>query len=71
MLADLGFKDVVSLNSVGSLKKDLPPGTFVSCSDYVGLQQGPATFFDAELKGGAPDGQQPDPAVDSQACPWN
>ena len=53
-LADLGFRDVVSLNSVGSLKKDLPPGTFVSCSDYVGLQQGPATFFDEELKGGAP-----------------
>ncbi len=53
-LADLGFQDVVSLNSVGSLKKELPPGTFVSCSDYVGLQQGPATFFDQELKGGAP-----------------
>lgn len=53
-LADLGFTDVVSLNSVGSLKRELPPGTFVSCSDYVGLQQGPATFFDRELKGGAP-----------------
>jgi len=53
-LAGLGFQDVVSLNSVGSLKKELPPGTFVSCSDYVGLQQGPATFFDTELKGGAP-----------------
>lgn len=53
-LADLGFRDVVSLNSVGSLKADLPPGTFVSCSDYVGLQQGPATFHDTELKGGAP-----------------
>ncbi len=53
-LADLGFQDIVSLNSVGSLKADLPPGTFVSCSDYVGLQQGPATFFDTELKGGAP-----------------
>ncbi|MBI5771310.1 MAG: MTAP family purine nucleoside phosphorylase [Verrucomicrobia bacterium] len=53
-LAKLGFEDVVSLNSVGSLKKDLPPGTFVSCSDYVGLQQGPATFFDQELRGGAP-----------------
>jgi 5'-methylthioadenosine phosphorylase len=53
-LADLGYEDIVSLNSVGSLKKDLPPGTFVSCSDYVGLQQGPATFFDNELKGGAP-----------------
>jgi 5'-methylthioadenosine phosphorylase len=53
-LADLGYQDVISLNSVGSLKRDLPPGTLVSCSDYVGLQQGPATFFDTELKGGAP-----------------
>jgi 5'-methylthioadenosine phosphorylase len=53
-LADLGFREVVSLNSVGSLRPGLPPGTLVSCSDYVGLQQGPATFFDTELKGGAP-----------------
>ena len=53
-LADLGYADIVSLNSVGSLKKDLPPGTFVSCADYVGLQQGPATFFDTELMGGSP-----------------
>jgi 5'-methylthioadenosine phosphorylase len=53
-LADLGFQDVVSLNSVGSLKQDLPPGTFVSCSDYVCFQQGPMTFFDHELRGGAP-----------------
>lgn len=53
-LADLGYVDIVSLNSVGSLKRDLPPGTVVSCADYVGLQQGPQTFFDTELKGGAP-----------------
>lgn len=53
-LADLGFRDVVSLNSVGSLKPELPPGSLVSCDDYVALQQGPATFFDDELKGGAP-----------------
>jgi 5'-methylthioadenosine phosphorylase len=53
-LADLGFTDVVSLNSVGSLKPELPPGSIVSCSDYVGLQQGPATYHDTELKGGAP-----------------
>jgi 5'-methylthioadenosine phosphorylase len=53
-LADLDFRDIVSLNSVGSLKADLPPGSIVSCSDYVGLQGGPATFFDTELKGGAP-----------------
>lgn len=53
-LADLGFTDIVSLNSVGSLKRDLPPGSLVSCSDYVCFQQGPVTFFDDELKGGAP-----------------
>jgi 5'-methylthioadenosine phosphorylase len=53
-LADLGFVDVVSVNSVGSLKPELPPGSIVSCADYVGLQQGPQTFFDEELKGGAP-----------------
>ncbi len=53
-IAELGFREVVSLNSVGSLRPELPPGTFVSCSDYVCLQQGPATFFDSELKGGAP-----------------
>jgi 5'-methylthioadenosine phosphorylase len=53
-LADLGFRDVVSLNSVGSLRPDLPPGSLVSCADYVALQQGPATYFDDELKGGAP-----------------
>lgn len=52
-LADLGYQDIVSLNSVGSLKRDLPPGSLVSCADYVGLQQGPQTFFDRELKGGA------------------
>lgn len=53
-LADLGFADVVSFNSVGSLKRELPPGTLVSCSDYVNLQSPPQTFFDGELKGGAP-----------------
>jgi 5'-methylthioadenosine phosphorylase len=53
-LAELGFSDVVAFNSVGSLRGQLAPGTFVSCSDYVGLQQGPATYHDDELKGGAP-----------------
>lgn len=53
-LVALGVTDVVSLNSVGSLKPELPPGSLVSCSDYVCLQQGPATYFDDELKGGAP-----------------
>ncbi|MBC8011281.1 MAG: MTAP family purine nucleoside phosphorylase [Burkholderiales bacterium] len=53
-LADLGFRDVVSFNSVGSLRAQLAPGVFVSCSDYVDLQQGPATYFDDELSGSAP-----------------
>jgi len=53
-LADLGFEDIVSFNSVGSLKADLPPGSLVSCSDYVNIQSAPQTFFDEELKGGAP-----------------
>jgi len=53
-LADLGFQDIVSVNSVGSLKVELPPGTLVSCSDYVSIQTAPQTFFDDELKGGAP-----------------
>src|SRR5580693_9233503 len=53
-LADLGFRDIVSLNSVGSLKADIPPGAIISCSDYVSLQGGPATFFDTELRGGTP-----------------
>jgi len=53
-LANLGFLDVVAVNSVGSLKPELPPGTLVSCSDYVCMQQGPQTFFDDDLKGGAP-----------------
>jgi len=52
-LADLGFVDVLSLNSVGSLRLNIPPGSIVSCSDYVCLQQGPQTFFDEELRGGA------------------
>ncbi len=28
--------------------------TYKACGDYVALQQGPATYFDDELKGGAP-----------------
>lgn len=53
-LADLGHADIVSLNSVGSLKLELLPGTLVSCGDVVNLLQGPATFCDRELRGGSP-----------------
>jgi len=51
-LADLGFTDVVSLCSVGSLDENLPPGTLVSCNDYVSLC--PATFSDEEGRYEAP-----------------
>lgn len=53
-LADLGFTHVLSVNSVGSLEPGLRPGSLVSCSDYICLQQGPKTFFDDELRGGTP-----------------
>lgn len=43
-IADLGYADAISLNSVGSIEEKLSPGTFVSCSDYVSFQ--PATFND-------------------------
>ena len=43
-IADLGFRDVVSVSSVGSLQESLAPGSLVSCSDYVSFR--PATFRD-------------------------
>lgn len=53
-LREAGFRDVLALSSVGSLRADLPPGSLVSCSDYVALQQGPATYHDNDMDGGAP-----------------
>ncbi|MFT3828670.1 MAG: MTAP family purine nucleoside phosphorylase [Opitutaceae bacterium] len=52
-LANLGFRDVVSLNSVGSLQLDLPPGTLLSCADYISFR--PATFSDTELRALGPE----------------
>lgn len=52
-LADLGYRDVVSLNSVGSLQLELPPGTVLSCGDYVSFR--PATFSDTELRALGPE----------------
>jgi 5'-methylthioadenosine phosphorylase len=51
-LADLGVEAVVSLNSVGSLRETLKPGTLVSCGDYVCLT--PSTFSDTELRAMGP-----------------
>ena len=52
-LADLGFRDVVALNSVGSLQLELVPGTLLSCDDYVSFR--PATFSDTELRALGPE----------------
>ncbi len=51
-LRALGVGEVVSLNSVGSLREDLGPGALVSCSDYVCFT--PATFHDRSLNSLAP-----------------
>ena len=55
-LASLGFTDVLALNSVGSLQPDLPPGTLVSCADYVNLQSPPMTFAEGYVFSGASPG---------------
>ena len=47
-LADLGYRDVVALCSVGSLQTELPPGTILSCADYISFR--PCTFSDTELR---------------------
>lgn len=48
----LGIDTVIALSSVGSLSEGLPPGTLVSCSDYVSFA--PVTFLDDVPSGFAP-----------------
>jgi 5'-methylthioadenosine phosphorylase len=46
-LVALGAQAVVTVSSVGSLREELPPGTFVLPSQFVDLtKQRPTTFFD-------------------------
>ncbi len=52
-LADLGYRDVVALCSVGSLQTELPPGTILSCADYISFR--PVTFSDTELRAQGPE----------------
>ncbi|RKX36432.1 MAG: purine phosphorylase [Verrucomicrobia bacterium] len=52
LMEDLGVEAIVSLQSVGSLKRDLPPGTIVSCDDYVSFA--PITFSDDRATAFAP-----------------
>lgn len=46
-LANLGAEAIVTVSSVGSLREELAPGTFVLPSQFVDLtKQRPTTFFD-------------------------
>ncbi|HEY6237562.1 MAG TPA: S-methyl-5'-thioadenosine phosphorylase [Thermoplasmata archaeon] len=46
-LKSLGADAIVTVNSVGSLKDDLPPGTFVLPDQFIDFtKQRPTTFFD-------------------------
>jgi len=46
-LRELGAEAIVTVSSVGSLREELPPGTFVLPSQFVDLtRQRPTTFFD-------------------------
>ncbi len=46
-LRSLGAEAIVTVSSVGSLKEDLPPGTFVLPDQFVDFtKQRPTTFFD-------------------------
>ncbi|HEV2429280.1 MAG TPA: S-methyl-5'-thioadenosine phosphorylase [Thermoplasmata archaeon] len=46
-LRSLGAETILALNSVGSLKEDLPPGTFVLPDQFVDwTKQRPTTFYD-------------------------
>jgi 5'-methylthioadenosine phosphorylase len=46
-LASLGAEAIVTVSSVGSLREELPPGTFVLPSQFVDFTKSrPTTFFD-------------------------
>ncbi len=46
-LRSLGAQAIVTVSSVGSLREELPPGTFVLPSQFVDLtKQRPTTFYD-------------------------
>ncbi len=51
-LCQLGVKSVVTLSSVGSVVEDIPPGSLVSCEDYMSFA--PKTFIDDRMSAFAP-----------------
>ncbi len=48
-LKDIGVKEVISVNSTGSLKKKLKPGTIVVPDDYIMLPGTPTTLHDKAI----------------------
>lgn len=48
-MKDLGVREIISVNSTGSLKKELVPGTLIVPDDYISLSEGP-TIFDSEQR---------------------
>ncbi|MBX7096985.1 MAG: S-methyl-5'-thioadenosine phosphorylase [Myxococcaceae bacterium] len=51
-LKQLGCTDVLSLSAVGSLRENLPPGTFVLVDQFIDLTKGrPSSFFSRGLVG--------------------
>jgi 5'-methylthioadenosine phosphorylase len=48
-MKDLGVVNIIAINSVGSLKTTLKPGTFMIPDDFISLSQIP-TFFDNDMK---------------------
>lgn len=51
-LCQLGVTSVVTLSSVGSVTEDIPPGSLVSCDDYISFA--PKTFVDDRMSAFAP-----------------
>jgi purine nucleoside phosphorylase len=49
IMKDLGIEKIIAINSVGSLKTTLKPGTFIIPDDFISLWQVP-TFFDKEMR---------------------
>ncbi len=48
-LKKMGVKEIIGVNSVGSLKKEIKPGTIAVPNDYINLFN-VQTFFDKEIK---------------------
>jgi 5'-methylthioadenosine phosphorylase len=48
-MKDLGAEKIIAVNSVGSLKTALSPGSFIVPDDFISLWQIP-TFFDGEMR---------------------